>query len=63
MNLVGVSYRWPDFGEIFGEVWLRYWSLRSHPFMTSTQRGEGVRLRWTGGGGQPHVNVHTENKN
>src|SRR6218665_879769 len=28
---------------------------RGHPFMTSTRRGEGVRLRWThvdGGGGQ-----------
>src|SRR6218665_1847777 len=22
-------------------------TLRGHPFMTSTRRGEGVRLRWT----------------
>ena len=39
--------------------------LRGHPFMTSTWRGEGVRLRWThvdgGRGVQPHVDVHTEN--
>jgi len=40
------------------EIW-------GHPFMTSTQRGEGVRLGWThvdgGGGSSPHVDVHTEN--
>ena len=39
--------------------------LKGHPFMTSTRRGEGVRLRWThvdgGRGVQPHVDVHTEN--
>ena len=23
--------------------------------------GQGVRLRWTGGGVQPHVDIHTEN--
>ena len=25
----------------------RYERIRGHPFMTSTRRGEGVRLRWT----------------
>ena len=39
--------------------------FRGHPFMTSTRRGEGVRLRWThvdrGRGVKPHVDVHTEN--
>ena len=40
--------------------------VRGHPFMTSTRRREGVRLRWThvnggGRGGQAHVDVHTEN--
>src|SRR6218665_1791975 len=25
--------------------------LGGHPFMTSTRRGEGVRLRWTSAGG------------
>jgi len=37
---------------------------RGYPFMTSTRRGEGVKLRWThvdGGGGQLHVDVPTEN--
>src|SRR6218665_1569694 len=31
-------------------------SIRGHPFMTSTRRGEGVGLRWThvdGGSGSP----------
>jgi len=33
-----------------------------HPFMTSTRRGSGSGERmWTEGGGQPHVDVHTEN--
>ena len=36
--------------------------VTGHPFMTSTRRGEEVRLRWTGVRGvQPHVDVHTEN--
>jgi len=39
--------------------------LRGHPFMTSTRRGQGVRLRWThvdgGRGVQLHVDIHTEN--
>ena len=40
--------------------------VRGHPFMTSTRRGEGVRLRWTGGGGgsapcgRPHRNLKLE---
>src|SRR6218665_3036690 len=42
-----------------------YSAVRGNPFMTSTRRGEGVRLRWThvdgGRGVQPHVDVHTEN--
>src|SRR6218665_1446471 len=36
--------------------------IGGHPFMTSTWRGKGVRLRWThvdgGVGGPPHVDVH-----
>ena len=36
-----------------------------HPFMTSSRRGEGVRLRWTHVDGgrevKSHVDVHTEN--
>ena len=38
--------------------------IRGHPFMTSTRRGEGVRLRWTQvdrGGVKPHMDVHAEN--
>ena len=43
--------------------------IRGHPFMTSTRRGEGVRLRWThvdgarGGPaacGRPHRNLKLE---
>ena len=44
-------------------TYLRVRLIRGHPFMTSTRRGEGVRLKWTQayGGVQPHVDVHTEN--
>ena len=36
-------------------------AVRDHTFMTSTRRGEGVRLRWTGEEEvQPHVDVHTK---
>src|SRR6218665_1887647 len=43
--------------------------FRGHPFMTSTRRGEGVRLRWThvDGGrggpapcGRPHIKLKLE---
>src|SRR6218665_1356881 len=38
---------------------------RGHPFMTSTRRGRGSgsdgRMWTRGEGGQPHVDVHTEN--
>src|SRR6218665_586573 len=49
---------WPeDEGErlLYGDKEVAFVAkLGSHPFMTSTRRGEGVRLRWTrvdGGGG------------
>ena len=39
--------------------------FRGHPFITSTRRGEGARLRWTGGGvqapcGRPHRKLKLE---
>src|SRR6218665_1005284 len=38
---------------------------KGHPFMTSTWKGEVVRLRWTpadgAGRGQHHVDVHLRN--
>ena len=44
---------------------MRIASVRGHPFMTSTQREEGVRLRWTHVDGasrvKPYVDIHTEN--
>jgi len=35
----------------FSVNWLWIDVIRGHPFITSTRRGEGVRLMWTGGGG------------
>src|SRR6218665_1979696 len=40
-----------------------FMGIRGHPFMTSTRRGEGVRLRWTGGPapcGRPHRKLKLE---
>ena len=46
-------------------------TVRGHPFMTSTRRGEGVRLRWThvdggespGPCGRPHRKFKLESTN
>src|SRR6218665_3805299 len=38
--------------------WFAY--PRGHPFMTSTRSGEGVRLRWTGGGGSSPMWTSTQ---